>query len=315
MKLKAAKRTVLNPVRASAAIKQWYQSQLLRLVDAMHASVMYWVKAAYRDAYPQHVGDSVVLLNAMGQSFAYSVTHNMAMDLSPAKKLDAAMAKHSKQWIKAFDQARKTIAKAFAQKTMKHGDLAFRQALKDAGFSIEFQFTRSMRDAMNLGIMDNINLIKSIPEQYLHEVRGLVARSAAHGRSLKDLTEKLGELVELTPKVGETADSLLARTQRRAALIARDQNNKLTALFHKTRQKELGITTAIWSHTSASKEPREEHEQWGADQEEYNIEEGMYSEVDEENVWPGTPINCGCTSRSIVPGYDDDDSGEDEEEL
>ena len=301
MKLRAAKRTVLNPVRASAAIQQWYQSQLLRLVDAMHASVMYWVKAAYRGAYPQHVGDSVVLLNVMGQSFAYSVTHNMAMDLSPAKKLDAAMAKHSKQWIKAFDQARKTIAKAFAQKTMKHGDLAFRQALKDAGFSIEFQFTRSMRDAMNLGIMENITLIKSIPEQYLHEVRALVARSAAHGRSLKDLTDQIEE------RYG------VARS--RAALIARDQNNKLTSLFHKTRQKELGITTAYWSHTAASKQPRQEHEDWDASGEPYNIDEGKYSEDEQEQQWPGTAINCGCTSRSIVPGYDDDDSGEDEEEL
>ena len=295
MKLRAAKRTVLNPVRASAAIQQWYQSQLLRLVDAMHASVMYWVKAAYRGAYPQHVGDSVVLLNAMGQSFAYSVPSGMAMDLSPAKKLDAAMKKLSKQWIKAFDQARKTISTAFAMKTMKHGDLAFRQALKDAGFSIEFQFTRSMRDAMNLGIMENITLIKSIPEQYLHEVRALVARSAAHGRSFKDLTDQIEE------RYG------VARS--RAALIARDQNNKLTSLFHKTRQKELGITTAYWSHTAASKQPRQEHEDWDASGEPYNIDEGKYSEDEQEQQWPGTAINCGCTSRSIVPGYDDDDSG------
>ena len=116
---------------------------------------------------------------------------------------------------------------------------------------------------------------------------------------MKELTEDLHDIIT-TDHPGWSSSKVI----RRARLIARDQNNKATSLFQKTRQKGFGITKAIWSHTAASKQPREEHEEWNG--EAYDVDEGMYSEVEEEQQWPGTAINCGCTSRSIIPGFDDE---------
>ena len=48
-------------------------------------------------------------------------------------------------------------------------------------------------------------------------------------------------------------------TRDRAALIARDQNNKAKAIIEKTRRQELGITHAIWQHSAGGKTPRATH--------------------------------------------------------
>jgi hypothetical protein len=73
-------------------------------------------------------------------------------------------------------------------------------------------------------------------------IEGLVMRSVQTGRDLgqlmKDLQEQFGV------------------TRRRAAFVARDQNNKATASMTRARQHEPGITQAIWVHSGAGKHPR-----------------------------------------------------------
>ncbi len=262
----------LDPVRASAGVEAWYRARLLKLVDAMHKSVAYWVTALYRD----------------------KVDSQLAHDATPATELAKRLKKLGKQWTGTFEAMSATIAKSFVDKAMKHGDLAFKSALKKGGFTIEFTTTPAIRATLDAATHENVRLIRSIPAKYLDEVEGHVLRSVQAGRAMKELTETLHEVYGVT--------------KRRAALIARDQNNKATAHMSRVRMLGLGITTALWSHTMASKEPREEHEEW--DGEKFDLDEGMYSEVDGENVWPGTPINCGCTSRAVIPGYNDDEEDE-----
>lgn len=266
-------------VRPSAAVEAWYYDKLERAIFEMDKSLFYWLKAYFR----QHPATTE--------------------DASPTKTLHRKMSALARDWQKMFDNMSKKVAADFASKAKRHADTAFKASLKKGGFSVDFQMTGRMQDALDAKIADNIDLIKSIAREHLADVQSHVMRSVQHGRSMKELTEELRGIITLDhPEWDNT------KVIRRARLIARDQNNKATSLFHRTRQKELGITTAIWSHTSASKEPREEHEEWNG--EPYDIEEGMYSEVDEEFVWPGTPINCGCTSRSVIPGFDTDEEEE-----
>ena len=269
----------ISPVRASAAESAWFRNQLLSLIYSMHNSVMFWVKAGWRDT---------------GMAEDLKITQGgIAMDKSPAGVLQDVMNKLGKQWLKTFDMAAPKIADGFAKKVLRHTDGSFASALRKSGFSVKFQTTKAVRDALDAETFNNVSLIKSIPQKYLNDVQGKVMRSITGGRSMKELTSDLEEVYGLTHK--------------RAALIARDQNNKATAVVHKTRQKEVGINRAVWIHTSASVHPREEHEAWGDEEKTYDIEQGMWSEVDQEYVWPGTPINCGCTSMSVVPGMDEED--------
>ena len=84
-------------------------------------------------------------------------------------------------------------------------------------------------------------------------------------------------------------------------VFARDQNGKATAYFEKVRQKELGITEAVWMHSHGGKHPRSEHQKWGAEKKVYKIAEGMWSEVAGKFVWPGTEISCRCVCKAVIP--------------
>nr|WP_277347156.1 phage minor head protein [Collimonas pratensis] len=131
---------------------------------------------------------------------------------------------------------------------------------------------------------EQVGLIKSIASQHLTEVQGLVMRSVADGRDLGTLAKGLEDRYGIT--------------KRRAALIARDQNNKATATITRVRQDSLGITEAVWMHSHAGKHPRPSHV--AANGKRYTIKEGMY--LDGVWTWPGREIGCRCISKSVIPG-------------
>jgi uncharacterized protein with gpF-like domain len=145
--------------------------------------------------------------------------------------------------------------------------------------------TRGMQDAMNATIKENVALIKSIPQQYFLEVEGIVMRGFTKGRDLQLITE------ELQKRYGITS--------RRAANIARDQSNKLTATTEQARRVELGLFEAEWIHSGGGKEPRQSHVKAGKEKRRFDVCEGCL--IDGEYILPGEKINCRCGSRVILP--------------
>lgn len=253
---------VLRPVRSNAGIEAQYRKRLTALVDDMHRSILYWLSAEYRAQEPR-----------------------IAQDDSPAQALRALMRRMTQQWQKNFDQGAEKLAAWFATKSRNYSDLALKGVLRDAGFSVEFQPNQVMNDAVQAIIGENVNLIKSIASQHLTQVETMVMQSVQNGRDLGSLAKGI--------------EKQFGVSKRRAALIARDQNNKATAVITRTRQKALGITQAKWRHSHAGKTPRPSHVK--ADGEVYDIDKGMY--LDGEWVWPGTAINCRCTAQPIIPGF------------
>ena len=172
----------------------------------------------------------------------------------------------------------------------KHTAMLGMDAKKDfrKEFRVKFDFTERLRATAQAHIDENVALIHSIPDQFHHRIKRMAWKSIESGRDIAGFTKDLQDEFDIT--------------LRRAALIARDQNNKMTAMFSRTRRLDLGLTTAIWRHTS-SLHPREEHIDF--DGESYSIEEGMYSEEAGENIWPGTEICCGCVDETEIPGYEE----------
>ncbi|MDU7406882.1 MAG: phage head morphogenesis protein [Citrobacter portucalensis] len=162
----------------------------------MQASVVYWLSANYR---------------ASGAA--------VAMDASPAVMMRNAMQKLAKRWTRRFDDMAQKLADRFANDAMKNADASLATAFKDAGFTVEFNMTSQMNNALQATIAENVGLIRSIPEKYFTEVEGLVMRSVARGRD----------------------------------------NNKATSVVQSARQQALGITQGIWKHSHAGKEPRPSH--------------------------------------------------------
>lgn len=253
----------LRPVHGNKGIEMAYRRKLKALILDMHASVLYWLRAAYRQNTPE-----------------------IAQDESPARTLRKAMRRLARRWQANFDEGADQLARWFAQETKDYADGSLQRILGESGFAVKFTMTAPMRDVYASVIGENVGLIKSIASEYLTQVEGLVMRSVQTGRDLEYLTTELRKR--------------FAITNRRAVMISRDQNNKATAVVNRVRQKELGITQAIWHHSHGGQEPRPEHVKWNGKP--YDIDQGMWSEVAQKYVWPGTEVNCRCVSVPMVPG-------------
>ena len=265
--------TVLRSVAANRGIEAKYRKALQRMIAEMHGSVEYWLTAAYRKDPPRMAAlveqaQDAILLGA---------------DASPSAKIKKILDELARRWTKRFEDYAPKLAEAYLQGMFKASDSAMRQALKDAGWTVEFKMTPAVRDAFNASLEENVGLIRSIPEKYLQQVEGSVMRSYSAGR---DLASMVKELKQLYPAASH-----------RAELIARDQSNKANAVVNRARQMELGITEAIWMHSHAGKNPRPDHV--AANGKRYNIAEGY--KISGEFIQPGEEINCRCTSRPVLP--------------
>lgn len=263
-KIIAAKDTPLAPVLPSAAVRSAYTRRLDAELAAMQKSLMRYLVAAYRANSPEI----------------------MALDASPARELRAFMRKFARRWQSRFNDLAPKLAAYFATAAGDRVDGELKRMLREAGFTVKMQMTRTQNDVMQATIGENVELIKSIGAQHLAQVQGIVMRSVQEGRDLGTLTAALRDQFGVS--------------QRRAANIARSQNNMATAALTRTRQTDLGITKAKWLHSAGGKTPRPEHVAFSGKT--YDVAQGAWLEG--KWTWPGREINCRCVSIPIIPGLD-----------
>lgn len=256
----------LPPVHPNAGLQVAYRRRMMALVDEMFADTRATVMKVYAHNEPK-----------------------IAQDATPATVLQQAIRRMVGRWQKRFDLAAPAIASWFTKDVTERTDAGLQRALRQGGISVRFQMTPAVEDVAAATVHQNVQLIKSIPQQFLGEVEGMVMRSVQTGRDLHQLT------TDLTERYGIT--------KRRAANIARSQNNMATAAINRTRQKELGITQALWLHSHGGREPRKTH--LANDGKPYNPAEGWFDPDPkvQKRVWPGELPNCRCTSRSIIAGF------------
>ena len=246
------KKQKLKAVFPNEGIKLSYEKKLIQLIEEMNKSISYWVKVAYKNNPPE---------------FAQDVSAN---DIQ--KYLRGVF----RRWQRRFNEAAPELAKYFAQNVADRTETDLKNILRKSGISIKFQMGQTAKDALAAIVNENVSLIKSIPQQYLTNVEGLVMRSVLAGRDLQELTKELQHQYNVTYK--------------RAVLIATDQNNKATSHILKIRQLDAGIEKAIWLHSHAGKTPRPTHV--ANNGKEYDIKTGWYDPHEKKYVWPGMLINC-----------------------
>lgn len=258
------KGTVLRPVHPNSGLEAVYRRKLIDLIQQMNRSISYWVKAAYRANTP-----------------------HLAQDELPVETLRRAIRALTRRWTARFNDLAGDLASYFAQSVSQRSDAALKAALKRGGFTVEWTMTRAQRDVVNAVAHENVSLIKSIAQQHLTRVEGVVMRSVATGRDLGALTKELQQISGVT--------------RRRAAFIAQSQNQMATAALTAARQLEIGVERAIWQHSSAGKVPRPAHVAMNGKT--YDVKQGMWDRDEKKYVLPGELINCRCVSRAVVPGF------------
>lgn len=266
-----SKTKTLRPVRPNKGIEMQYRKKLMRLIDDMQKSVLYWTGAEYRK-----FEDEII-----------------AQDALPSNALIREVRQRAAQWTKEFRSRAKDIANWFIKANYDYTYTSFRASLggssgDDDSFNRRNNKDTSehMRDTLSAFIHENVSLIRSIPEKYFTEVEGVVMRSVINNRDLAQLTNDLQHRYSVT--------------RNRAILIARDQNNKATEQINRTRQLDLGIRQGIWVHSAGVNEPRESHVR--ANGKVFDLDKGLL--VDGEYIFPGEQINCHCTYRPIIQGFD-----------
>jgi uncharacterized protein with gpF-like domain len=247
------KSKILPAMRPNHSLEVIYRKRLYKLIDGMHtATRKLWIP---------------------------NIATDMAFDISKEDVL-----RLQEHWKKVFADQADPLADFVITDGYKFNTRRFMKLLRDAGFAVSFQMTPEMQRIFDGAIYDNVNLIKSIPNQYFSRIRDYLEESVLKGQDLHTLTNKL----EALPGV----------TRRQAALIAQDQNQKMTSRFNQARYSELGINQAVWNHSHGGNEPRPTHLK--NDQKVYNVVTGWWDPHEGKHIQPGELINCKCFSRPVL---------------
>ena len=145
--------------------------------------------------------------------------------------------------------------------------------------------TSELKDVISAVIDDNVNYIKSIPEQYLKDLSGYVNRSIATGGGYKDLLSHI--------------DRIGGVTKRRAKNIALDQTRKAYNSITKQRLLSAGVEKYEWIHSHGGAHPRRLHLSYDGKVFRFDDPPIIDERTGERGI-PGQAVNCKCTMRPVL---------------
>lgn len=135
-------------------------------------------------------------------------------------------------------------------------------------------------DYVETAVARNVSLITGFGDDLLKRIEQTVYTSAIAGNSVATLKSKLKEQFGIS--------------DRRAALIARDQTAKFNSDLNRIRQTQAGVTSYTWA-TSHDERVRERHRRLDGKIYKWGEPTGA-----EDGGAPGQPIRCRCVARGIV---------------
>lgn len=133
-------------------------------------------------------------------------------------------------------------------------------------------------DQLKLFASQNAQLIRSLPDQELERVAGIVERGLQEGKPYKEVTKEIQKSFGIT--------------DRRAKLIARDQTKKLNSSLTRLRQEEIGVEEYIWQ-TSGDERVRETHRK-------NDGKKFRWDTPPAKTGHPGNDVNCRCIARPVL---------------
>ena len=270
-RLRKRRGRLLKPVKPSHKVELWYKQQLLAVVAQLR-------KIAREELLPE--------LKRMEPLYAAGdgITRDAKVPRRPLESTFQRMG----QRIGGIEQTANRLAALAVQRSADTVDDRLKAAIKSSvGVDISPVLTQSgpILDALRAATKDNIDLIKSIPEQYFEKLGDAVGKNMERGMRFEDLAKEI-------ERIGDVTES-------RAKLIARDQTSKMNGAFNQARQTSLGIDKYQWQ-TSGDERVREDHAE---------NDGKVFSWNDPPATGhPGEDINCRCVA---VPYFDLDS----EEEL
>ena len=215
---------------------------------------------------------------------------------------DASIASQSRILVNAlqskfailFRDAARPLAERMVGQAAKASAARLGRSLKDlsGGVSIRTDILKSgpVAEIVKASVAENVGLIKSIPAQYLDDVRGAVMRSITSGNGLADLVPYL--------------ERERGVTERRARNIALDQTRKVYGALNVQRAKAAGIKKGEWIHSGGGQKPRPLHVKLSGTI--FSLDDPpVIDERTGQKGFPGELISCRCTFRPVLE-FDED---------
>jgi SPP1 gp7 family putative phage head morphogenesis protein len=223
-----------------------------------------------------------------------------AMDSSITSRAKQLMNELTKKFSQLFSSKATPIAEKMVNGASRVSKASLHRSLEtlSGGLSLKTGLIPAgMEDVTRAIINENVQLITSIPEQYLHDVSGAVMRSITSGSGLQTLAPEI--------------QKYSGQSYRRAKNIALDQTRKAYNFINKQRMQALGVKQFEWIHSGGGQKPRQSH--IAMDGKIFSFDD--LPVINQEQVdagsespvrgIPGQAINCMCT---ILPVYEFDES-------
>lgn len=219
---------------------------------------------------------------------------------------DASIASQSRILLNAlrskfedlFAKHAKSMAESMVGGAAKASGSALHSSLEalSGGLSLKTNLVAGsdLSNIYKASVSENVNLIKSIPGEYLKDVEGATMRSITTGDGLQDLVPAL--------------EKYEGQTHRRAKNIALDQTRKAYNSINKGRMQKIGVQKFMWHHSGGGAHPREDHVDMDGSVYRFDDLPVIDPRTGERGI-PGQAPNCRCT---MSPVFDFSDEGETE---
>jgi len=282
---KVLRGTILN-YNVSQQIR--YENELRALIRQMTTEVKREIIALFKSETAEGFYDQQENAAAMD---AASIT----------KKAKTLMDKLASKFQGLFNLAAPPMAKKMVEGATKTSASNLRGSLKklSGGLMLKTSVIPKGMETVAASIIDeNVGLIKTISQQYLADVSGVVMRSITTGNGLADLV----------PAINKHS----GQTYRRAKLIALDQTRKAYNFINKQKLQSLGVKQFEWRHSGGGQKPRRSHIAMSGEVFNFddlpviNAEQVAGGYESPERGIPGQAINCRCRMIPVVNFSEDE---------
>lgn len=256
-----------NVIVPNASVASRYYRDIDSLIFSMTADVEKRIKALFQ--------------SKVGQTY-------FAEDSSISDGARVLMDSLIKKFTGTFNDRARPIADRFANSADKASSSQVHSSLEQLSGGLSLPTANldgQLKDILEATIAENVGLIRSIAQEYLTDVQGAVMRSITSGNGLQDLVPFLKKHKDIT--------------QRRAQLIALDQNRKAMNNLSRGRMENLGLTHFQWQHTGGSQEPRQLHIKMSGKIYAFD-NPPIIDERTGERGFPGQAINCRCRMIPVI---------------
>jgi len=257
-----------------AGVAERYRAQLRVMIRQMAVATMREVKKHY----PEPVAE-----DALPEGVVVS------MDADIPGPMDSALDRILSRFQKMFDSQAPEISGKLATEADKASTVAVKSSLKEASANVTVPTSvlqsGAVADVWKASVAENVDLIKSVPGQYMQRIKNQVTDGITKGRGIADLLPEL--------------QNIQGMSDRRAKLIAYDQTRKAYASYSLTKMAGAGVKKFEWLHSGGAAEPRRDHIAMSGNI--YRFDDPpIIDQRTGERGFPGQAINCSCRMLPVV---------------